>query len=81
MQDPVGRQADCVADAFGFEEFVDLGIGEGRVARKIQALHDVPVAGDHRLQHRSPAGGTVHVAWPQRAALDIAELIEYEHWG
>ena len=36
-----------------------------RIAAKIQALHDAPVAGDHRLQHRAPAIGAVHIAGTQ----------------
>ena len=78
LQDAVGRQPDRVADALGFEELVDLGIGEGRVAAKIEPLHGAPVAGDHRLQHRAPAIGAVHVARPQSAPLQIAELVEHE---
>ena len=74
----IGRQPDRVADALGFEELVHLGIGEGRVAPEIEALHDAPVAGNHRLQHRAPAIGAVHVARPQGAPLDIAELVEHE---
>ena len=34
LQDPIGRQPDCVANALGFDELVNLGIGEGRVAAK-----------------------------------------------
>jgi hypothetical protein len=50
-----------------------------RIAAKIRALHDAPVAGDHRLQHRAPAIGAVaigavHIAGTQCAELDIAKL-------
>jgi hypothetical protein len=41
-------------------------------------LHNAPVAGHHRLQHCAPALGAVHIARPQGAALDIAELVEHE---
>ena len=34
LQDAIGRQPDCVANALGFDELVNLGIGEGRVAAK-----------------------------------------------
>ena len=34
LQDRIGRQPDCVADALGFEELVHLGISEGRIAPK-----------------------------------------------
>ena len=41
-------------------------------------LHDAPVTRDHRLQHRAPTIGTMHVARSQRAPFDIAELIEHK---
>ena len=78
LQDVIGWQPDRVADALGFAELVHLGIGESCITWETEALYYVPIAGDHRLQHRLPTGGTVHVAWPQRAALDIAELVEHE---
>ena len=78
LQDAVGRQPDRVADALGLEKLVHLGIGEGRITTKIEPLHGPPVAGNHRLQHRTPIGGAVHVARPQGAALDIAELVEHD---
>src|SRR6516165_1047254 len=70
LQDPVRRQSDRVADALGFKKLVHLGVGESRVAPKIEALHTATVARDHRLQDRTPAIGAVHVARPQGAALD-----------
>ena len=78
LQDAVRRQPDRVAGALDLEELVHLGIGEGRVSSEIKPLHPVSVAGDHRLQQRAPAIGAVHVARPQRAALDITKLIEHE---
>src|SRR5207248_7203186 len=62
LQDGVGRQPDRIAVALGFEELVDLRVGEGCVAAEIAPLHRAPVADDHRLQHVPPAGGAVHVA-------------------
>src|SRR3954471_13959975 len=41
-------------------------------------LHDAPVTSNYRLQHRAPAIGAMDVARPQRAPLDIAELVEHE---
>jgi hypothetical protein len=38
------------------------------------------VAGDHRLEHRTPALGTMRTAGPQHAALEVAELVEDEQW-
>src|SRR3954452_829920 len=59
LQDLVGRKPDRVAGTLGFEELVNLGIGEGCVTSKIQMLHDAPVTRDHRLQQRAPAVGTM----------------------
>jgi hypothetical protein len=54
-----------------------LGIGESRVAAKIEMFH-ASVADNHRLQHPAPAIGAVRVAWSQGAPLDIAKLVEHE---
>src|SRR5215813_13334941 len=76
LQDVVGRQPDRISGTLSFEKLVHLGIGEGCVAPEVEAPYGAPVAGDHRLQHRAPAIGTVHVARPQGAPLDIAELVD-----
>ena len=78
LQDPVGRQSDRVPDVVAFKELVHLGVGKSRVASKIETLHPPSVAGDHWLQHGAPAIGAMHVAGPQRAPFDIAELVEHE---
>src|SRR6266404_157372 len=78
LQDPVGRQPDRVAHTFGFEELVDLRAGKGRITPEIAPLYRVPVAGNHRLQHRAPAIGAVDVTRPECAPLQIAELVENE---
>ena len=78
QQDPVGRQPDRVTHALGFEALVHLGIGEGRIAAKIEPLHGAPVTADHRLQCRPPAISAVHVPGSQGAPLDIAKLVEHE---
>src|SRR3954447_2382690 len=78
LQDLVGRKPDRVAGTLGFKKLVDPGIGESGVASKIQMLHNAPVTRNHRLQQRAPAVGTVDVARPQCASLDIAELVEHE---
>ena len=36
LQDRVGRQADGVADALGFQQLVQLRLGEGRVAAEVE---------------------------------------------
>jgi hypothetical protein len=71
LQEPVGWQADRVAEAFGFKEFVYLGTGESCVAPEMGPLHNAPVAGDHRLEHRAPAVGAVH---KQRVITGAAEM-------
>jgi hypothetical protein len=45
LQDGICRQPDRVTDPLGFQELVDFGIGESRVATKIEALDDAPVGG------------------------------------
>ena len=37
LQDRVGRQADGVGVAFGFQEFIDLRLGEGGIGPEIAA--------------------------------------------
>ena len=37
LQDAIGRQANGVFDPFGFEVFVDIGIGEPGVGAEIDA--------------------------------------------
>ncbi len=78
LQDAIGRQPDRVADALRFEELVHFGIGESRVAAKIELLAGASVSGDHRFQHRAPAVGAVDLPRAQGAALDIPELVEQE---
>ena len=78
LQDRVGRQADGVADTLSFQQLVQLGLGERRVAAEPERQAALTVAGDHRLQHRAPAFGAVSVAGPQDAALQVAELVEDE---
>jgi len=78
LQDAIGRQADRVAGTLGFEKLVDFGIGKSCVTSEIKMFHDAPVTSDHRLQQRAPAVSAVHVAGPQDASLNIAELVEHE---
>src|SRR3954462_9747148 len=67
LQDRVGRKPDRVAGTLGFEQLVDLRTGKSGVTSEIQMLHDASVTNNHRLQHRTPAIGTMHVARPQCA--------------
>ena len=78
LQHLVGRQADRVPDAFGLQQLVDLGLGERRIGAEVEIDAPLAVAGDHRLQHQAPVLGTVGIAGPQEAALQVAELVEQE---
>ena len=78
LQDPVRRQQDRVFDSFGFEIFVDIGIGKAGVSAKIDARDLAAIARHDGIMHTLPAIGAVDVAGTTRAALQIAELIEDE---
>jgi hypothetical protein len=78
LQDRVGRKPDRIFVAFGFQKFIDTWIGIAGIAAEVAALHRLPVARNHRLQHITPAIGAVHVAGTEFAALQIAELVEHE---
>ena len=41
LQDPIGRQPDRITHALGFEELVDLRVGEDRIASKIAPLQSL----------------------------------------
>ena len=47
-------ESDCVPVAPGFEQFVQVRNGEGRVGPKEPGHIQIAVAFDHWLQHRSP---------------------------
>ena len=78
LQDPVGWQANGVFDPFAFEIVVNVGIGEAGVASKVDARDAAFVASHDWLQHGLPAVGAMDVAGTQRAALQIAKLVEHE---
>jgi hypothetical protein len=78
LQDRVGRQADGIPHALRFQQLVELGLGEGRVATEIENKAPAAIAGDHRRQDGAPIVGAMDVAGPQGAALQIPELVEDE---
>src|SRR5262249_58279050 len=39
LQHPIGRQPNRIAVALGFEELVNLGVGEGGIGSEVPALH------------------------------------------
>ena len=78
LEDAVGRQPDRVLVAFGFQELVDLGVGEGSIGTKVAAKVALPVAGHDRFEHVPPAIRRMDVARSQRALFEVAELVEHE---
>src|SRR4051812_31655071 len=76
LQHRVGRQADGVTDLLRLQQLVQLGLGECRVAAEVEIEAALAIAGDHGLEHIPPAFCAVHVAGPQNAALEVAELVE-----
>jgi hypothetical protein len=65
LQDAVRRQANGVFDPFGFEELVDIGIGEAGVGPEINARNLAAITRHDRLQNAVPSIGAVNVAGPQ----------------
>jgi hypothetical protein len=61
---------------FGFEIFVDLGIGEAGVGAEINARELATIARHDRLQNALPAIGAVHAAGAQGATFQVAILVE-----
>ena len=78
MQDAVRWQADRVFDPFGFEELVDIGIGEAGVSAKVDSRDFASIARHDRFENALPTIGAMNVPRPQGAALQIAELVEHE---
>src|ERR1700745_2968695 len=80
LEHRVGGQSDRRAEALRFQEAVNLGQGEGGVGAEAAPLHRIPVAGNHRLQHRAPAIGAVdgapHFHHPPRLALGFPRTWE-----
>jgi len=78
LQNLVGRKADRVEYALGFEVVVDLRRGEGRVAPEVEPNAARLVAIHDGNQDDTPFVGAVHVAGAKRAPLQVAELVEQE---
>ena len=53
-------------------------MSEGGIPSEVAPQLPIPIPGDNRLQHVAPAVGAMHVAGPQGAPLQVAELIENE---
>src|SRR6516225_2441683 len=78
LEDLIGWNTDGILDPLGFEILVDPRHGESRIRTEVDAQDLALVAHNYRLEHIAPALGAVHVAGTQRAALQIAELVEHE---
>jgi len=74
----VGGQPDRVFDPLSLQVLVDLGHREGGIGPEIDARDLAAITDDDRLEHPLPAVRAVHVAGTQRAAFQIAELVEHE---
>ncbi len=57
LQDRVGRQADGLGVAFGFQERVDLRLGESGIRAEIAAQVPISIALDDRSQDQPPSEG------------------------
>jgi len=68
LQQRIGRKADRVEAAFAFHVLVRFQARKRRVAPEEAADVQVAVAGDDRLQHRTPAVRAGHVAVAELAA-------------
>ncbi len=78
LQNAVGRQADRVIAAFGFEERLDLGAGAGVIGAEVAAKLALPIARHDRFEQVLPAVRRMDVARAQRGTLQVAELVEHE---
>ncbi len=78
LQQAVGLQADRIAVIFGFQKQIQLGNGECRITAKELLHRRCSIAGDHRLQHRSPVIGTMDIAVAKQGAFQVSILIETE---
>jgi hypothetical protein len=65
-----------VVVALGLEQLVQLGLGERRVAAKVEREAAPAVARDDGLEDLPPPLGAVDLAGPEHAALQVAELVE-----
>ena len=59
-------------------KLVELGLGEASVSAEVERETAPAVACDDRLEHVPPALRAVHVAGPEHAPLQVAELVEQE---
>jgi hypothetical protein len=78
LQDAICRQSDRVFDPLGFEELVNIWIGEGGVSPEINARDLALVSFDNRGEHALPPIGAMNVARAHGAAFQIAKLVENE---
>jgi hypothetical protein len=74
----VVRQPENLLEArshpFGLKQLIELRLSEAGITTEIKGEAAPSVAGNHRYQHRVPFIGTMDVAKPQEAALEVAGL-------
>ncbi len=78
LENLICRKADRVFDTLSFEELVHVRLCEGGIASEGDSFHRSSVACDDRFENVFPPSGAMHVARPQRASLQIPELVEHE---
>ena len=82
MEPGVTLDPDRVVPTLGLQQVEQGRDGEGGIRTEPPPRDRGPgvgqVARQHGAQHLLPAVGTVHVARPERAPLQIAELVEHE---
>jgi len=62
LEDAVGGQPDRVLVVFGFQELVDVGVGERGIGAEVAAQVAFPVEGHDRFEHVLPADRRMDVA-------------------
>ena len=78
MEELVGRHPDGIQEAVFLQVFIDLWLGEGRIATKVfpDILALVPL--NDRFQNFLPTISAVDITRAQQDAFTIPELIEAE---
>ena len=80
LEDLVGGKPDRILDPLRFQELVDPWHGECGVGTEVEARYSAAIARNDRLKHALPTIGAMHIAGTERAAFEVAELVEQEQW-
>ena len=81
MEDLVGRHPDGIQEAVSLQVFINLWLGEGRIATKVVPILFVLVSLDDQVQNFLPTISAVNITRAQQDAFTIPELIEAEQSG